>query len=314
MGTSAEFHYSITKGANWLGLGLDNVIKIPTDDITGAMIPEELEKAIQDIVKEGNKIPMMINATVGSTVRGGFDNLVAIGNIAKKYKMWLHADCAWGGAVIFSEKHKHLMDGCEMLDSIAYNPHKMVGAPLQASLFMTRHKEILHQTNCAASTYLFQQDKFYDVTADSGDKSVQCGRKTDSFKIWFMLKVRGEDFIAKRVDNAFEKAKLMATMIQKREGFRMVLEQSCTNVCFQYIPPSLRNQKEDEEWNTKIDQVAPKIKEKMMKQGTLMVAYQPLPSKGIKNFFRMVLHCVPEPTQEDVIFVLDEIERLGKDL
>ena len=79
--------------------------------------------------------------------------------------MWLHADCAWGGAVIFSETYKHLMEGCEMLDSIAYNPHKMLGAPLQASLFMTRHKEILHQTNCAASTYLFQQDKFYDVTA-----------------------------------------------------------------------------------------------------------------------------------------------------
>ena len=74
--TSAEFHYSITKGANWLGLGLDNVIKIPTDDITGSMIPDELEKAIQDIIEEGNKIPMMINATVGSTVRGGFDNLV----------------------------------------------------------------------------------------------------------------------------------------------------------------------------------------------------------------------------------------------
>ena len=63
-----------------------------------------------------------------------------------------------------------------------------------------------------------------------------------------------------------------------------------------------------------IFQVAPRIKEKMMKQGTLMVAYQPLPSKGLKNFFRMVFHCVPEPTEDDVKFVLDEIERLGKDL
>ena len=61
-------------------------------------------------------------------------------------------------------------------------------------------------------------------------------------------------------------------------------------------------------------QVAPQIKEKMMKQGTLMVAYQPLPSKGLVNFFRMVFHCVPEPTEEDVTFVLDEIEKLGKDL
>ena len=93
------------------------------------------------------------------------DSQVALGNIAKKYNLWLHADCAWGGAVIFSDKYKYLMNGCEMLDSVAYNPHKMLGAPLQASLFMTKHREILHQTNCAASTYLFQQDKFYDVTA-----------------------------------------------------------------------------------------------------------------------------------------------------
>ena len=70
-----------------------------------------------------------------------------------------------------------------------------------------------------------------------------------------MLKVRGEDFISKRVDNVFDHAKLMATMINERDGFRMVLEQSCTNVCLQYIPPSLRNQTEDEDWEKKIDKV-----------------------------------------------------------
>ena len=90
---------------------------------------------------------------------------VTLANIAKKYDMWVHADCAWGGAAIFSEKHKHLMNGIELIDSVAYNPHKMLGAPLQASLFLTKHNQLLHQANCAASTYLFQQDKFYDVSA-----------------------------------------------------------------------------------------------------------------------------------------------------
>ena len=75
--TSAEFHYSITKGANWLGFGLENIIKIPTDDVTGSIIPDKLEKEIENVVKQGTRIPLMINATVGSTVRGGFDNLVS---------------------------------------------------------------------------------------------------------------------------------------------------------------------------------------------------------------------------------------------
>ena len=41
--TSEESHYSIAKGANWLGLGLDNVVKVKTDG-RGRMIPSELDR------------------------------------------------------------------------------------------------------------------------------------------------------------------------------------------------------------------------------------------------------------------------------
>ena len=30
--TSEESHYSIVKGANWLGLGVENVVKVKTDE------------------------------------------------------------------------------------------------------------------------------------------------------------------------------------------------------------------------------------------------------------------------------------------
>lgn len=56
----------------------------------------------------------------------------------------------------------------------------MLGAPFQCSLFLVRGKNLLHEANCAGATYLFQQDKFYDVSWDTGDKSVQCGRKVKS--------------------------------------------------------------------------------------------------------------------------------------
>lgn len=62
-------------------------------------------------------------------------------------------------------------------NSISWNPHKMMGAPLQCSVFLLREKGLLHEANAAAAQYLFQQDKFYDVSYDTGDKSIQCGRK-----------------------------------------------------------------------------------------------------------------------------------------
>ena len=77
--------------------------------------------------------------------------------------MWLHVDACWGGSVVFSKKLKHLMAGSEKVDSIAWNPHKMVGAPLQTSAFIVRHKGILHTTNSANATYLFQQVIEYTI-------------------------------------------------------------------------------------------------------------------------------------------------------
>ena len=76
---------------------------------------------------------------------------------------------------------------------------------------------------------LFQQDKFYDVSYDTGDMSVQCGRKVDAFKAWFMLKARGEDYFEMLVDNAFDRANYLAEQIRARPGTNVL-----TAKCYYY--------------------------------------------------------------------------------
>ncbi|MGH0131604.1 UNVERIFIED_CONTAM: hypothetical protein FKN15_047937 [Acipenser sinensis] len=83
------------------------------------------------------------------------------------------------------------------------------------------------------------------------------------------------------------------------------------NVCFWYIPPSLRNIPDGPEFWKKLHQVAPVIKERMMKKGSMMVGYQPHRDKV--NFFRQII-ISPQVSREDMDFVLQEIEALGKDL
>ncbi len=36
------------------------------------------------------------------------------------------------------------------------------------------------------ASYLFQKDKHYDTSFDTGDKAIQCGRRVDIFKVWLM--------------------------------------------------------------------------------------------------------------------------------
>ena len=108
---------------------------------------------------------------------------------------------------------------------------------------------------------------------------------------------------------------LLCSLVTSRSGFRLVPgyeSRQCTNVGFWYIPPRLRGGREDDLWWEEMETVAPRIKEMMIKEGSLMIGYQPLPYKNLKNFFRMVIHGVPRPTVEHMTFIVDEIERIGK--
>jgi len=311
--TSEDSHYSVLKGANWMGIGTENVVKVKTDG-AGRMIPDRLKEAILAAIDNG-KVPLAVNATSGTTVLGAYDDLQSLAEVCQSFepKVWLHVDACWGGSAILSPKWEFLMKGVEHVDSLAWNPHKMIGAPLQSNIFVTQKPGLLAQCNSASASYLFQQDKFYDVSYDTGDKSVQCGRKVDAFQVWFMLKTRGERYFCEAVENAFDQADYLASQVKLRDGFELVVDpHSCTNVCFRFIPKKLRDVERNEEFWQKLSQVAPKIKEKLTIDGTLMIGYQPLPHKNLSNFFRMVVHAIPHQTNASMDHVLNEIQRCGE--
>ena len=130
-----------------------------------------------------------------------------------------------------------------------------------------------------------------------------------------MLKIRGESYFAEGVKNAFDQAEYLAASIRERPGFELVVDPiSCTNVCFHYVPPRIRNSPRDESFWKELSNIPPKIKKQMTMDGTLLVGYQPLAYKNLGNFFRMVMHAVPRPTNQDMDFVLDEIEKHGSTL
>nr|BAL22277.1 cysteine sulfinate decarboxylase [Anguilla japonica] len=308
--TSQEGHYSIRKAASFQGIGLGNVFMVNVDE-RGRMIPEDLDLRIE-LAKMQGAVPFLVSATSGTTIQGSFDPLDRIASVCEKHGLWMHVDAAWGGSVLLSKKHRHLLNGIERADSVTWNPHKMLLTGLQCSVFLLKDTtNLLKRCHCANATYLFQQDKFYDVSLDTGDKSVQCGRKVDCLKLWLMWKAVGTQGLEERVDKAFTYTRYLVEEMKKREGFRLVNEPQFVNVCLWFIPPSLRGMEDSEDYREKLSKVAPNIKERMMRKGSMMVGYQP--QKGRVNFFRMVV-LSPQISQEEMDFFLDEIERLGRDL
>nr|XP_039266433.1 glutamate decarboxylase 1-like isoform X1 [Styela clava] len=310
MFVSKHAHYSNSRPAITLGIGTDNVILVDVDN-RGRMKPCDLEKKIQTALLNG-KQPFYVCATAATTVLGAFDPITPISAICKKYGLWLHVDAAWGGGALMSKKHHSLLRGIDRADSVTWNPHKMMGITLQCSALLIKHKNLLEECNKMEASYLFQQDKHYDVSYDTGDKTIQCGRHVDVFKLWLSWRAKGDEGFEKHVDKCIEMSTYMTNRIKSLEGFELVMDKpQYTNVCFWYLPPWMRTMQKDSTRDQLLGKIAPIIKARMMECGSTMIGYQPLDDKV--NFFRCVIsnHAVEKC---DVDFLLDEIQRLGENL
>ena len=303
--TSAESHYCFERSGLLLGLGTENVIKVPVDDC-GIMIPSELERLLEECVAAG-KQPFFVNATAGSTVYGAVDPIRACHAAAKKVGAWFHVDGAWGSSALMSERHRGILDGVELADSISWNFHKLGGMPQSCSVLLCKDEQIMRDAlklggDCS---YLYHEQP-YDVSIDSGEKSLQCGRRPDSIKLWLTWKMLGTQKMGERIDKQMANKESFIGMLRNRSDvFEMVCEPGFCNVCFWYKPKGSDLAKEQ------VHELTARIKQGMMLEGRCMVNYQPRGDRP--NFFRMVF-TNPEAEDQDLKLALDEIERIGDEV
>lgn len=216
--TSDASHYSISKNASFMGVGRDQVRFIKTNE-RGEMLTDNLELQIQNDLKE-NFQPIFVNATAGTTVLGAFDDIEKVSGICKKYNLWLHVDGAYCGSVIFSKKHKQLVNGLELSDSFSINAHKMLGTPLTCSILLTKDEKYLYQSFSNDAEYLYQTD---DDEFNLGKTSLQCGRRNDALKLWTLWKSVGTNGLEKIVNNQFELADVARDYIKRHKDYTLSL-------------------------------------------------------------------------------------------
>jgi len=71
---------------------------------------------------------------------------------------------------------------------------------------------------------------------DLGDKTLNCGRRQDSFKAWLSWKVHGTKGFADRVDTCFANTLRFVELLKaKPEAFEVLFEPEFCQVCFLYV-------------------------------------------------------------------------------
>ena len=135
--SSEESHYSIFKAAHFYRM---KAISIPTS-WDGCI---RLDCLRNEISKNKDK-PIIINANIGTTVKGAVDNIDGIFGVLKQLdvprdKFFIHCDGALFAMMLpFLDRKNSLSIDFNMdIDSIAISGHKFLGCPMPCGVFMTR--------------------------------------------------------------------------------------------------------------------------------------------------------------------------------
>ena len=227
---SEEAHSSIEKGAIAIGIGQQNVRKIPVD-AGFRMRTDALSAAVEADIAAGLR-PFCVVATVGTTSTTSIDPVPAIADIAERHGLWLHIDAAYAGSAAIVSEFRYILHGAERADSLVMNPHKWFFTPFDLSAFYTRRADILRRAFSLVPEYL--------RTAQDGralnymDYGVPLGRRFRALKLWFVMRYFGREKLAEMIRTQIGWAQELAAAIDADPKFERTAPAPFSVVCFRY--------------------------------------------------------------------------------
>lgn len=233
---SEEGHSSFDKAVDALGIGLNNLRKIPVDD-QFRIRPDLLREQIQNDRKAGLN-PICVIGIAGTTNSGAVDNLDELAKIAKEENLWYHVDAAYGGPAAKLESMSHLFAGLEEADSVVVNPHKWLYVPFEAACILVKDPDKLRRTFSLIPDYLRSNEDEGDRT-DMMEYQLPLTKSFKSLKVWMTLKAFGSKRLRETIQRDIDNAQYLQSLIEKSDDFEMLTPVPLSIACFRYVPAGL---------------------------------------------------------------------------
>lgn len=221
-------HYSIGRAIDILGLGRSALRSVPVD-ANGRIVPGRLADSIAALKREGSRI-LAVVANSCATAAGLFDPLRETARVCAQAGVWLHVDGAHGASALVSERHRSLLDGVELADSIVWDAHKMLRTPSNCTAVLVRDHRWLDGAFHQEASYLFHEKDQPGV--DFIHRSVECTKAGLGLKLFLALAAQGEKGVARFIERQVELAHGAARFIASRPGLELAIEPEFNILCF----------------------------------------------------------------------------------
>ncbi|MFT7711912.1 pyridoxal phosphate-dependent decarboxylase family protein [Clavibacter tessellarius] len=262
-------HFSVEKSARILGLAPDAVIRVPADDAMRMRV-DALGRELARCSAAG-LLPIAVVATAGTTDFGSVDPLPAIGDVCRREGIRLHVDAAYGGGLLTSLAHRHLLDGIEHADSVTVDYHKTFFQPVSSSALIVRDGRTLRHATLHAD-YLNPADRAHEEIPNQVDKSLQTTRRFDALKLWLTLRTVGADGVGRMLDDVIALADRTWLAMRRDPALEVVVRPEISALVFRYVPAGERGGSPGPDAGARSDAVNRGIRQAIQDSGRAMVA------------------------------------------
>jgi glutamate/tyrosine decarboxylase-like PLP-dependent enzyme len=198
------------------------------------MAVDELAAALEADRAAGVR-PWLVVASAGSVDTGAVDPLQEIAELCRRYGAWFHVDGAYGGLFALCDEGRRALDGVELADSLALDPHKTLFLPYGTGAVLVRDGRHLLDSFSADAAYISPLGDS-EVGPSPADLSIELTRHFRALRLWLPLQIAGVAAFRAAQTEKLMLARYFHARLQTLEGFETGPAPDLSVVAFRYLP------------------------------------------------------------------------------
>jgi aromatic-L-amino-acid/L-tryptophan decarboxylase len=227
----AEAHSCVQRGLELLGFGSAAMRGVPLD---GGRLDAEALRAAIGADRENGVLPALLVGSAGTVNTGEIDPLNDLADVATAEGIWFHVDGAYGAFGVLDPALATGYSGMERADSLALDPHKWLGVPVDAGCALVRRGDDLREAFSLIPPYLRQVAP--DPVGTFAEYGFEQTRPFRALKTWATVAALGREGVAAHVARCNQLARELAVMVESEPELELAATPQTSIVAFRARP------------------------------------------------------------------------------
>jgi len=235
---SSETHNCVNKAAEVIGIGGEQLRKIPVNENYEIDV-QALQEQI-DADRGKGYVPFCIIGNAGTVNTGAIDPLDELLKIARKEKIWLHVDGAFGALAKLVPAYSDRLKALEQVDSVAFDLHKWMYVQYEVGCVLFKDAAAHRKAFATAVNYLTAHERGLAGGPETvSNYGMELSRGFKALKVWMSLKEHGAEKYAAMISQNIDQAYYLGEQIKKHPELELITPVNMNVVCYRYNPGNL---------------------------------------------------------------------------